>query len=120
MRHNLAMHMLSAEAAAIDPLAVAIHTQACRGTRFRSKEISRAGGLFDTLAAYPGDVLMLWGEHDITADPAALAADPPAGGARRRVEVIRDAGHWVQYERADEVNARLRAWLDETNDRRPG
>lgn len=113
MRHNLAMHMLSAEAAAIDPLAVAIHTRACLRTRFRSKEISRAGGLFDTLAAYRGDVLTLWGEHDITADPAALAANLPAGDARHRVEVIRDAGHWVPYERADAVNARLRTWLDE-------
>jgi pimeloyl-ACP methyl ester carboxylesterase len=113
MRHNLAMHMLSAEAAAIDLLAVAVHTRACMKTRFRSKEISRAGGLFDTLAGYRRPVLMLWGEHDVTANPATLAGNHLARDPRCRIEVVGNAGHWVQYERADEVNSRLRTWHDE-------
>ncbi|RZM01020.1 MAG: alpha/beta hydrolase [Variovorax sp.] len=112
MRHNLAMHMLGATAPGIDRLAVEIHTQACARTRFRSKEISRAGGLFDTLAGYREPVLMLWGEHDVTADPAALAAQHRDLDARRRIEVVADAGHWVQYEQAADVNTRLRTWLD--------
>lgn len=112
MRHNLAMHMLGATAPGIDRLAVEIHTQACARTRFRSKEISRAGGLFDTLAGYREPVLMLWGEHDVTADSAILAAQHRDLDARRRIEVVADAGHWVQYEQAADVNTRLRTWLD--------
>lgn len=111
MRHNLAMHMLSAEPAAIDPLALALHTQACLRTRFRSKEISRAGGLHDVLAGHRGALLMLWGEHDVTADPAALAAAHAARPAPGALEIVADAGHWVQYEQAARVNKRLAHWL---------
>ena len=111
MRHNLAMHMLSVAADDIDPLALRIHTEACVRTRFRSKEISRSGGLADTLAAYAGPVLLAWGEHDVTAEPAAIAATLSSALPGAMTRVVGGAGHWVQYERADEVNPMLLAWL---------
>ena len=103
MRHNLAVHMLHDEAA-IDPLAVALHTAACMAARFRSKHISRAGGLADALAQHQGEQLIVWGEHDVTAEPALLAARLCKGHTRRRACVVPAAGHWVQYEQARAVD----------------
>lgn len=111
MRHNLAMHMLSGAADGIDPLALRVHTEACVRTRYRSKEISRAGGLAGALAAYAGPTLLAWGEHDVTAEPeriAAVLADPLP---EARTRVVHGAGHWVQYERADAINPLLLDWL---------
>lgn len=111
MRHNLAMHMLSAAAADIDPLALRIHTEACVRTRFRSKEISRSGGLAEALATYAGPTLLAWGEHDVTAEPAHIASQLAAPLNDAQTRVVDGAGHWVQYERADEINAMLLTWL---------
>jgi pimeloyl-ACP methyl ester carboxylesterase len=114
MRHNLAMHMLHRSAEDIDAMAVRIHTEACLRTRFRSKEISRAGGLIDLLAQRADPTLLIWGEHDVTADPNALAsvlAERAPGCSMRMVE---GAGHWVQYERASIVNKLLSNWLETT------
>lgn len=113
MRHNLAMHMLSGAAADLDALAVRVHTDACVLTRFRSKDISRSGGLVDVLAAYGGPTLLAWGEHDVTADPVVIAPALASALPGARTALVAGAGHWVQYERADEVNALLLGWLDE-------
>lgn len=111
MRHNLAMHMLSAAADHIDPLALRVHTEACVRTRFRSKDISRAGGLADALAAYAGPTLLAWGEHDVTAEPAAIASALAAPLPDAHTRIVAGAGHWVQYERADAINPLLLGWL---------
>lgn len=113
MRHNLAMHMLSGTAAELDALAVRVHTDACVRTRFRSKDISRSGGLVEVLTSHGGPTLLAWGEHDVTAEPVVIAPALAAALPGARTAVVAGAGHWVQYERADEVNALLRAWLDE-------
>ena len=106
MRHNLAMQMLH-EPSAIDALAVAVHTRACMGTRFRSREISRAGGLPELLARCPVPLLLAWGEHDITADPARLSVSLGMAAPRRQALVLPGVGHWLQYEAADTVNRLL-------------
>lgn len=111
MRHNLAMHMLSGAADGIDPLALRVHTEACVRTRFRSKEISRAGGLAGALAIYGGPTLLAWGEHDVTAEPAAIASALAEPLPEARTRLVADAGHWVQYERADAINPLLLDWL---------
>lgn len=111
MRHNLAMHMLSGAAAEIDALAVRVHTDACVRTRFRSKDISRSGGLLDVLTNYGGPTLLAWGEHDVTADPVVIAPALAAALPGARTALVAGAGHWVQYERADEVNTLLLGWL---------
>ena len=108
MRHNLQLHMLAGPA---DEEALAIHTQACLRTRFHSKSISRAGGLADTLRRLECPVLLLWGEHDVTATPATLAPALAAQCRNARVQIVPGAGHWVQYEAADPVNGLLSDWL---------
>lgn len=111
MRHNLAMHMLSGAADGIDPLALRVHTEACVRTRFRSKAISRAGGLAAALSAYAGPTLLAWGEHDVTADPPRIAPVLAAPLREARTRIVDGAGHWVQYERADAINPLLLDWL---------
>lgn len=113
MRRNLGLHMLHA-APGIDALALHIHTDACLRTRFRSADISRAGGLAAALDRHVGPLLLAWGEHDVTAVPAQAGAALGAGRADCRVQIVAGAGHWVQYETADAVNALLLGWLDES------
>ena len=109
MRHNLQLHMLDSPA---DDQALAIHTQACLRTRFHSKSISRAGGLADSLRALTCPVLLAWGEHDVTATPEQLAPMLAATCRHPQIRILANAGHWVQYEAAEEVNALLEAWFD--------
>lgn len=111
MRHNLAIHMLHTAAQDIDPLAVHIHTEACRPTRFRSKEISQGGGLMAALAQRRGPSLLAWGEHDVTAEPEVIARALSDRLPACRTHFIEGAGHWVQFERADDINHLLLAWL---------
>jgi len=113
MRHNLLMHMLHEPNAldALDAQALQIHGQSCLRTRFHSKTISRAGAITPLLDAHRGALLLAWGEHDVTLEPAFVAQSLGAGHAARVVRTIPGAGHWVQYEAAQQVNDLLLAWL---------
>lgn len=108
MRHNLQLHMLAAPA---DEQGLAIHTQACLRTRFHSKRISRAGGLADSLRALTCPVLLLWGEHDVTATPKELAPLLAAQCTQAKTEVLANAGHWVQFEASEQTNELLSDWF---------
>ncbi|WP_454726724.1 MULTISPECIES: alpha/beta fold hydrolase [Cupriavidus] len=110
MRHNLAAFMI-ADPGKIDAVALHAHTESCRHTRFRSKPISRAGGLREALDSFGGEVLLAWGEHDVTADPVPAGEAMTQGSARRQARIVTGAGHWVQYEAHAEVNALLDGWL---------
>ncbi len=110
MKHNLLVHMLFDPAGA-DELAVTVHTLSCIRTRFRSKELSRANGLEGALEQYRGDTLLLWGEHDVTAEPETLVARFGRGGRHRRAGLVGGGGHWIQYERHAEVNELLLQWF---------
>jgi pimeloyl-ACP methyl ester carboxylesterase len=112
MRHNLAVHMLHGDAA-IDALALRVHTEACVRTHFHSREISRAGGLADALDRRRGPLLLAWGEHDVTAVPAQVGRTLTTGRQDSQARIVSGAGHWVQYERADDINRLLLDWLGE-------
>lgn len=108
MRHNLSVLMLHGPA---DPMALEIHRRSCIRARFRSKNTSLSTTLTNALERLEMPILMLWGEHDPTCDPYAVGAMWQAGRAERAHVIIAGAGHWVQYEAADEVNQRLRDWF---------
>jgi pimeloyl-ACP methyl ester carboxylesterase len=110
MRHNLAAHMLHAAASDIDDTALWLHTAACLATRFRSRDISRSGGLADALRRYAGPTLLAWGAHDVTAVPEDLGPRLAQALPDARWRVVPGAGHWVQYEAADAVNRMLLEW----------
>ncbi len=108
MTHNLQLHMLAHPA---DAEAVQLHTDACLRTRFHSKTLSRRGGLADGLRRLHCPVLLLWGEHDVTGTPTALAPALAAACAQAEAHIIPGAAHWVQYEAAEAVNALVADWL---------
>jgi pimeloyl-ACP methyl ester carboxylesterase len=110
MRENLYLQMLSSYDR-IDPLAIRIHQDACVATRFRSRPIARPGGLAEQLEAYAEPVLMIWGEHDITCTPEYLVEKLVSEKRHRSAEIILDAGHWVQYEKPEQVNSLLVQWF---------
>ncbi|WP_325346615.1 alpha/beta fold hydrolase [Xylophilus sp.] len=94
-----------------DALALEVHERSCLATRFRSKAISQAGQLPQVLADFGRPIRMAWGGHDVTAEPHEAAALLGAGQPGRTLDVVPDAGHWVQYERAEAVNELLLRWL---------
>lgn len=113
LHHNLRVLMLHG-AQSIDALALAIHELSCSRTRFRSKAISRAGGLQNLLDRYKQPLLMLWGENDVTAFPESLAQQLRGDHTEREWCLLPGAGHWVQYERASEVNRLMLSWFAQT------
>ena len=106
MRHNLEMHMLF-DPAQLDDVALQLHTEACQRTRFRSRPISMAGGLKEALDQCQIPMLLIWGEHDVTAEPAVVAQALTHDHPQRQARIMPGVGHWVQYENADEINRML-------------
>jgi pimeloyl-ACP methyl ester carboxylesterase len=99
-----------------DSLALTVYEDACLRTRFRSKEVSLASTLEPLLKTADVDPLLLWGAHDVTAaDPQAFSDQLHAQGVRHRFGLVADAGHWAQFEAADEVNRRVIAYLSEAD-----
>lgn len=111
MRENLFLQMISTYDR-IDAQAIRIHQDACVATRFKSKPIARPGGLAEQLEKYAGPVLLIWGEHDITCTPEYLIETLVSGRLNRSKELVVDAGHWVQYEKSDQINATLIQWFE--------
>jgi len=107
---NLRAFMLSTPEAA-DDLALHIHTHSCEKTRFRSKAISRREVLPQALKQLDKPVLMAWGDADVTADPPRAAEILAQGDPQKVWRLIPGAGHWVQYEKYQEVNALLKDWF---------
>jgi 2-hydroxy-6-oxonona-2,4-dienedioate hydrolase len=109
LRHNLHAQMLHEPRE--DALALAVHQLACEKTRFRSKALSRSPVLQQVLEGYGGPVLFIWGEHDVTADPVAVAPRLAQHHPEREWVLVPGAGHWVQYERCREVDRLLLRWF---------
>ena len=109
-RHNLS-HLMLHERSAIDALALAIHRRASEQTRLRSKPISLTDATRRALDRLRIPVLLAWGEHDPTAPAAGAQQTLAQGHPNRRGVRIAGAGHWIQYERAGEINPLLGDWF---------
>lgn len=115
LRHNLLAHMLHDEAQ-LDDLAFEVHVQSCHATRFHSRTISLSAPLLPALQAFHGPVLLIWGEHDVTATPGPAVAALLEGLAGRPPEMLRSTiltggGHWIQFEQWQRVDALLAQWF---------
>lgn len=110
LRFNLATLMLH-DPETIDELALGIYEAQCDAARFKVRYILRAGGLEADLRAFKGSLLLLWGEHDVTAIPQELAPQLAAGHMDAKWQIVQGAGHWVQYERPELVSSLLEDWL---------
>ena len=78
-------------------------------TRFDSRRISLSTVLIDNVAKIPASLQLIWGRHDVLAFPSieSRAARLLAIRPEIRIDIVENAGHWVQYEQADEVNRLL-------------
>ncbi|MGO4331096.1 alpha/beta fold hydrolase [Cupriavidus sp. 2TAF22] len=110
LRHNLGALMLH-DQGSIDALAMDLHERMCKATRFHSKALSRKPLLRDALSSFSGPTLLMWGEHDVTAQAVEAAQQLASGVSHRDWCVVPGAGHWVQYERPLEVNQLLSRWF---------
>lgn len=109
--NNLASLMLHHEAS-IDALALQVQARSGTATRFRSKPISRSAALGERLQQINLPTLLLWGEHDVTADPAIVGPRLQAlQAADNALHILPDCGHWVQYESAPDTNRLLCDWF---------
>ncbi|PLZ02608.1 alpha/beta hydrolase [Burkholderia sp. WAC0059] len=108
---NLRSFMLYDPARA-DAVALASYEDACTHTRFHSRGISLTSDLAARLRESGAEALLIWGAEDVTAaEPETFSAALNAQGVKHVFARIPDAGHWVQYEQADAVNALLRDWF---------
>lgn len=109
---NVAAFMIH-DPARIDATALAAYETACLATRFRSREIAESADILPLLRQAAVPTMLLWGDADVTAaDPEVFAARLAAAGIDHRFDMVPGAGHWAQYEASDEINRRMRAFLD--------
>lgn len=94
---------------AVDDLAMTLHMANMAKARLRSRGIARTSVLAESLRDLPCRLNCVFGEYDVT-------LYPDLAGVRAFVEeihpgadfrVIRNAGHWVQFEAAAPFNATL-------------
>jgi len=111
-RQNLLTLML-ARPESVDELAVTLQIDNVARSRFRSGTIPVSDVLLRALPAVRAHLAGIWGGrdtftgHHLAESRQVLAAFDPQLDAR----VIEPAGHWVNYEAADQVNALLEDWL---------
>ncbi len=105
---NLAILMI-ADRANIDALAVHLQINNATRARLRSRALSRIPALPQAIPKMSARLHGIWGEHDVTAQGVLdqirnlLRSLQPGSG----FTVIPRAGHWVQYEAAEDFNAAL-------------
>jgi 2-hydroxy-6-oxonona-2,4-dienedioate hydrolase len=112
-RHNLAVLMLYREEA-ITELALRLHIANVLRDRMKGRSLARTDALAQALASVRCPVRAIYGREDalyrgkLDALQAALARDADFRG----LALIDDAGHWVQFERAEAFDKALLAALE--------
>ena len=107
-RENLRRLMLGDPERA-DDLAADIHGENLRRARFRSGSIPASDVLARALPRVRARVSAMWGDRDVFVGPylderrAVLERWHP----RLDFRVVKGAGHWVVYEKPDDVNAMI-------------
>jgi len=104
-RYNLNQLMIH-DPAKIDELALWLQKTNHARARMRSRRFSRSGALVEALPRITARLDGIWGERDATAYPHVaerrriLQSVQPGA----RFTVVPGAGHWVQFEAADDFN----------------
>ena len=111
-RHNVGVLMM-ADKAKIDGLATTIQMQNAGKNRIQSRPISLTDAMLRSIPKIPAPIGYIWGENDITAfggiAPYVTMIHEHRPDAR--VEVLADAGHWVQFEDPENFNQVLPALI---------
>jgi len=104
-RYNLNQLMI-ADPGKIDELALHLQKTNHARARMRSRRFSRSGALIEALPQVKARLDGIWGERDATAYPhveerARLLRSIQPGA---RFAIVPGAGHWVQFEAAEQFN----------------
>lgn len=113
-RHNLAVLMVY-DSAAIDPLALALHSANVERDRMQRRRLARTEALKEALPRTTCPVFAIYGEEDVLYQgrmPQLASAFAAAAPDFRGLTLIEGAGHWVQYEKAAQFDAALLQALD--------
>lgn len=112
IRHNLLAMMLH-DPASISEETVDIQCRNIARGRFNSLKVSLRPTLIGDIASMTCPLAMVWGANDAVAypSPQARAAECVAVRPDLGLAIVPGAGHWVQYEAADAVNALLLDFL---------
>jgi pimeloyl-ACP methyl ester carboxylesterase len=104
-RYNLNQLMIH-DPAKIDELALWLQKTNHARARMRSRRFSRSGALIEALPKITARLDGIWGERDATAYPHVAERKRLLQGIQpgARFTVVPGAGHWVQFEAADEFN----------------
>jgi pimeloyl-ACP methyl ester carboxylesterase len=99
----------------VDALAFRAYADSVKAARYRSRGGAHKVPLAELLAPYTGPILFLYGEHDVICTPETARSKLTDPQAQRECRVIPGGGHWIQHERANDVNAALAPWFAPTN-----
>lgn len=111
-RHNLLQLMLTHDESAT-PLAVALHAANVERDRLRRRRLMLTAALLPVLPTLAGPVHGIWGAEDVLYRHRlpligqVLASAP----GFQSLDLLPQAGHWVQFEAAEAFNAALAAAL---------
>ena len=111
--HNLRVMMCAGPNAVTDET-IDLHHVNVQRTRYDGRRISLTPGLMATcLRQMTCPVQVIWGEKDALCYPniQPRVDEVRAALPAIRIDVIPGAGHWVQYDAADEVNRLLLYFL---------
>jgi pimeloyl-ACP methyl ester carboxylesterase len=112
-RHNLMALMLQTSEA-LDALALSLHTANVQRDRMPRRRLSSTDIVAQALPKLQVPVSAIYGEHDALYRgrlPELQAAMPIWASSWGSWHTVPGAGHWVQYEAADDFNQALRATL---------
>jgi 2-hydroxy-6-oxonona-2,4-dienedioate hydrolase len=109
-RTNLGILMLH-DPQKVDDLALHIQTKNAMRSRVRGKHFAQMSTLAQCLPDVRARLAGIWGEYDITCTPELAKEKLRQFQPQAPVEIVPDAGHWVQYEAPERFNPLLRALL---------
>jgi 2-hydroxy-6-oxonona-2,4-dienedioate hydrolase len=107
-RHNLLQLMLAREASATE-LAVTLHAHNVERDRLRKRRLMLTDALVPVLAALHCPLHGIWGAQDVLYRHRLplIRQVLPSAPRFRSLELLPEAGHWVQFEAAEAFNAAL-------------
>lgn len=113
LRHNLTV-MMCAGAERVTDETIDLHLYNVKRARYDGRRISLTAGLMAScLKQIDCPVQIIWGEKDALCHPNLQSRVDEVRAAKPgiRVDTVVDAGHWVQYDAAEEVNRLLLDFL---------
>jgi len=102
------------EARCIDAAALYAQEISSLRARYHVRNVSRASRLGELLRECAAPIHFAWGQHDATGFAEKVGPELVEGVPARKWSEIPRAAHWVQFERADLVNALISDWCAES------